>query len=242
MKRLALLMLLLAGVAIAGDVVLKNGGVTIGPVTSINCMQDSGFLCARDAGSIGTLFCNAASATETGCVNNSAQSFSGKKSFTVETRVGSFAHASLPACSGGEHAYCTTHGTHSFCEDVGGSPAWVDLDGSSSGSALGTVAGNRMLLVLGSLGTLKLPYAYTVARVTGLVLPGAGAAAVTNIRFYDGTNSCTCAVHCDTGTIDACAGNCSYAADTLVLVHPANYACTSPVTLRSDLNISGYRQ
>lgn len=83
MKRLGLLLALwCAGSAFADGISLRMAGVNQGPILSLNCHSDAGLLCSRDAGAVGMLQCNAASATEPGCITPSSQTFAGNKTFT----------------------------------------------------------------------------------------------------------------------------------------------------------------
>lgn len=79
MRSLALTLALLTSCAFA-DTALKNAGVTIGPVTGLDCVADGGVFCARTTGtSVGKLSCAAASATNTGCITPRDQVLAGKK-------------------------------------------------------------------------------------------------------------------------------------------------------------------
>lgn len=245
MKRIVLLSLLFATAAIAGDVLLKNDNANLGPVTSINCLRDGGIGCARDAGSVGTLYCQSANPVSTGCITPGAQTIGGVKSFASPIGLGNFAHGSLGVCSAGQVAYCTTHGSVTQCKDIGGGVFdWVDLNGSTGGGVtIANLAGGRLFFSLaGYLGTFTAPFAYTITSAKGIVSPGTGVAAIVNLRITDGTNNCDCPVHCDTGVIDACAGNCTVlAANTQMLAVANSDGCTTPVTLRSDITLSGYK-
>lgn len=81
MRFSALAAVLFASTAIA-DTTLKNAGTTLGPILSLDARTDGGISARRTTGGVGYLYCSSASATETGCVNNTTQSFSGNKTFT----------------------------------------------------------------------------------------------------------------------------------------------------------------
>jgi hypothetical protein len=241
----ALLVAVLAGIALA-DVGTKNGGATVGPVRDLDAALDGGLTLSRASGSsTGSLKCASATASTPGCVDTGAQTFAGKKTFSSEERLANIAHASLPVCSGGEVAYCTTHGSITQCKDIGGGVKdWVDLFGSTGGGVtLATLGGNRMLHSLsGYFGTFTLPYPYTIKRISAVVLAGSGAAATISVRFSSLTGNCDCAVACDANnTISDCTGNCTFAADTQVVATTTANGCTNPPTLRSDIVVSGYK-
>ncbi len=94
MKRLALPLLLIATAAFAGDIILRNSGTKVAPVSQLDCKTDGGLACER-SGAIGRLSCNPASETEKGCVDTDTQSFAGYKNFAAgfvgfETDGGSY--------------------------------------------------------------------------------------------------------------------------------------------------------
>lgn len=78
MKRLGLLLLLAAGAAFAGDIILRNAGTKVAPVSQIDCALDGGMACRRDGG-VGLLYCSAASYNDPGCVTTGTQVFRGNK-------------------------------------------------------------------------------------------------------------------------------------------------------------------
>lgn len=245
MKKLFVIALLITGAAAIADTGLLNGGVTVGPVRNLDAALDGGLTASRASGSsTGQLRCASATADTPGCVNTGAQTFAGAKTFTSPVRVGNYAHAALPGCLAGQIAFCTTHGSTTQCKAIGGGVFdWVDDYGSSGGGmTLATLSGNRLFYSLsGYLGTFKLPFAYTITGVAAIVRSGTGAAATIKIRFTDNVSNCDCAVHCDTGTIDACTGNCTYAANTTVVAAPNTDGCTTPPTFHSDLSVTGYK-
>lgn len=80
---LALALALVCSCALA-DVVIKNGGAAIGPVTSLDCALDGGLNCSRTTGtSTGTLRCAVAAPGAPGCVTSGAQAFGGTKTFSA---------------------------------------------------------------------------------------------------------------------------------------------------------------
>lgn len=245
MKKLLALSLLCAAAAIA-DTGLLNGGASIGPVRNLDAALDGGLTASRASGSsTGKLQCASASAINRGCVDLAAQTFAGAKTFTSPLGLENVAHASLPiGCTAGQVAYCTTHDSVTQCKGIGGGVFdWVDEFGSTGGGVtIVNLAGNRLFFALGGyLGTWTAPYAYTVTTAKAVVVQGTGASAVINLRISDNLHNCDCAVHCDTGTIDACTGNCSYSANTQVVAAANSDACTTPPTFRSDITISGYK-
>lgn len=242
MKRLALLAVLFAaGVALA-ETVFANADVKIGPISTLSCRADGGLLCWRDAGMVGEIQCNAASATEPGCVTPSAQSFgSGLKTFTGDVRIVGHAHASLSACpaavSKGTWQTCTDHNAPVFCNGT----ANVELLGVNAIEAFPPIYVNGLLHSnLFYLSAWTLPYAYTVTNVSGFIAAGAGT--TQSLRFTDGVNSCDCSIDCTTGGSNfSCTGGCTFAASTLVVSIVTSDGCTTPTTVKGILTPAGYR-
>lgn len=83
--RLLALLPLLSSLALA-DVVLKNNGTSIGPVTNLDCSVDGGLVCARAAGG-GKLSCASATTTTPGCVDTGTQNWSGLKNFAASVTI-----------------------------------------------------------------------------------------------------------------------------------------------------------
>lgn len=66
-KRVALLVLLIAGAAFAGDIILKNSGTKVAPVSQLDCKADGGLHCER-SGAVGKVSCAPGTETARGCV------------------------------------------------------------------------------------------------------------------------------------------------------------------------------
>lgn len=76
------LLLLCVSTACLADPVLKNAGVRLGSVTTLDCGADAGISCTRASGTAtGRLACSSASGTELGCVTPDAQTLGGVKTF-----------------------------------------------------------------------------------------------------------------------------------------------------------------
>lgn len=83
MKTFALPLVLFASACFAGEIVLKQAGTVKGTIISLDCVSDGGLICARDAGASGAISCNAATATEPGCITPNSQTLGGgTKSFS----------------------------------------------------------------------------------------------------------------------------------------------------------------
>lgn len=233
MKRLALIWFLVASVAF-GDVILKNAGATVGPVTSINCAPDAGLFCARDAGSVGTIRCNAANAVEPGCVTPSAQTFSGAKTFGNSVVLSPFPHASLIACDGAHRGMlqnCSDHNALVWCNAVTN----VEFNGSSSAEkALFSVYVNGIPIGTMDSNTLGSTAGATVTAIAGSWVSGTSSdGGVLTFRITDGSNNCDCPVPCSGPTArSTCSGSCSFAASaTLTPARVVGGCVTDPVAL-----------
>jgi hypothetical protein len=239
-KRFVAVAVALVGAVALADTILQNGNVVIGPIKSLDCRRDAGLTCWRDAGSIGELQCNGATATEPGCVVPSAQTFAGTKTLTGDFRLVGHAHASLTACSSGVKGMwqtCTDHNAPVFCNGT----ANVELYGVNSVEAFPAVYVNGLLHSgLLYMSAWSLPYAYTVTSVSGFVAAGAGT--TQTLRFTDGVNNCDCPVDCATGGQNfTCTGGCTFAASTQVVSLITSDGCTSPPTVKGILTPAGYR-
>lgn len=239
MKRFAVITVLFGAFFVFADTKLKSADVDVGAIVALNCAPDAGLLCTRDAGSVGNLRCNAATATEPGCVTPSDQAWAGKKSFTDRTRLVCKAHASLTACSSGEKGTwqtCCDHNAPVFCNGTSN----TELLGATSYQEFPPIYVNGLLHSgLLYLGAWTLPYAYTITNVSGFIAAGAGT--TQNLRFTDGTNNCDCTIDCTGATALTCSGNCSYAANTTVAPLITADGCTTPTTVKGLLVPEGYR-
>lgn len=66
-KRVVLLVLLVAGASFAGDIILRNSGTKVAPVSELDCVADGGLGCTR-LGARGLLACSPATWNQRGCV------------------------------------------------------------------------------------------------------------------------------------------------------------------------------
>jgi len=242
MKKLSLLVVvLLAGLALA-DVNFYVDNVKQQPVLGLSLAKDGGLTGHRDAGAIAMLSCASANAYTKGCVDVSAQTFTGQKTFSNGEQVTCVAHASLTACNSGNaglHQCCSGHGNALVhCNGTTN----IELNGSSGASMILPPVYVNGLLHLGTglpIAGFTVPFAYTVTGITGFIGAGTGAGSI-NLRFNDGTNACDCAVDCDTDqSTFTCSGNCTYAASTLVVISPTG-SCTTPPTVKGMLYPMGY--
>lgn len=232
--RLTAFLALLSSVALA-DVVLKNAGATVGPVTSINCSPDAGLTCVRDAGSVGTIRCNAASAVEPGCITPSSQTLGGgTKTFSGPVLLTPVAHASLVACSSGlkgQAQACSTHNALVFCDGTNN----IELNGTSgtertlfsvyvNGIPTGQFDANKLGSAAGATVT-----AISTSWLSGTTSDGG----VLTFRITDGSNNCDCAVSCSSPSArTSCSGSCSFAASaTLTPQRQAGGCVTDPVAI-----------
>lgn len=243
MKRLVLVPLLLAVCVAHADIPFRVDNANVGPISVINLVKDGGLTGQRDSGIVAMLECAIGGTTTRGCVEpGTAQSFTGQKTFGNGAQDTCVAHASLTACSSpnaGLHQCCSTHSNAQvWCNGTTN----LETTGSTSYATLGVITNYGLLSSLsGYLWAAQLPYAYAVTGLSGFIASGTGAGSL-SLRFTDGTNICDCAVDCDTDqSAYTCAGNCSYAANTLVIALPTSDTCTTPPTLRSPLTIAGTR-
>lgn len=238
--RILTLLALCSSVALADIPFRQAPGGTFLPVRDLECGADGGLLCIRDAGTAtGVMRCNAASATEPGCVTPSSQTFAGDKTFTGDPRIVGHVHASLTACDSshkGTWQTCTTHSSPVFCNGTSN----TELLGSTSYQEFPPIYVNGLLHSgLLYLGAWTLPYAYTITNVSGFIAAGAGT--TQNLRFTDGTNNCDCSIDCAGATALTCSGNCSYVANTTVNPLITADGCTTPTTVKGLLVPEGYR-
>jgi hypothetical protein len=244
MKKLAIAALLFGSCVALADIGFRQEGSVSVAVRDIACGIDGGLLCTRDAGTtVGVLRCAAASATEPGCVVPGDQAMpSGKKTWNGRQRIVGVTHASLTACSNGEKGTwqtCTTHNAPVFCNGT----VNIELAGSTQLDAFPPVYVNGLLHSgLFVLGTFTLPYAFTITQTSGFIGAGTGVAVTQTLRYSDGTNFCDCAVDCDTDqSAVSCTGNCTYAANTLVIAVVVSDSCTTPPTVKGLLTPAGYK-
>lgn len=246
MRQLALLVLLVASCAVFADTGLRTGNSSsFLQVRELECAADAGLWCIRDAGtSIGKLSCVGATATETGCVTPSAQTYAGTKTLTGDLRLVGHLHSALTACAAGQKGTlqtCTSHSALVYCNGTTN----IELVGLGNTVELPPIYVNGLLHAnLGYLATWNLPFSYTITGVSGSIAAGAGT--TQTLRFTDGVNNCDCSIDCTVGTSSGaspliCAGNCTFAASTQVAPLITADGCTTPTTARGELHPAGYR-
>ena len=241
MKRLAAL-LLVASCFAAADVGLKQGTTVIGPVRDISCVSDGGLYCSRDAGTaIGSIRCVGATATETGCVTPSAQTFAGDKTFTGDPRIVGHVHGSLTACSSGVKGMwptCTTHNAPVFC------------DGTANQELIGS-SGSEEVLLAWYVDGIPVPFAnsvtldsastWTINAVAGMWVAGTGSGSLLITLVHTG-GTCTCTIDCDVpGARTACSGNCTVAASASLGMGRGTSTCTLDPRVVGNLHVMGTR-
>lgn len=241
MKRLVLLIAIVAAVACFADSKIMQGSTVIGPVRDLKCVADAGVLCGRDTGSIGTFRCVAGSSTEPGCVVPAAQAFSGDKTWNGSQRIVGSVHGALEACSGGTKGTwqtCTTHNAPVFCDGTNN----IELLGASSGEGLltsldvnGIPSSNFGQFVLSSSSSA------TITAITGEWNAGTGGGTI--ILGFTGTfGSCSCTVSCAAPTVrTACSGNCTVTANATVTAIRGAATCTLDPWVTGSLNVLGTR-
>lgn len=245
MKRLALAVVVLGSCLVFADTKLKHANVDVGPIVALNCAPDGGFLCTRDAGSVGNLKCNSASATEPGCVTPSDQTFAGKKSFSGRIRLNGAAHGSLTACSSGEKGTwqtCTTHNAPVFC------------DGTTNHELLGSSADEEVLAAIyvngipaPIFGGVSLPStaSWTINALSGQWIAGTGSGTL-RLGILGSAGTCICDIDCDAPTArTTCTSTCTFSAsDDLILLRGSSgtAACTLDPHVVGNLNIMGIAQ
>lgn len=231
---------LVASCSALADIVLKNGGTTVGPVTSLNCSADAGVLCTRTTGSVGNLRCNAATAIEPGCVVPSAQTLGGDKTWNGSQRIVGVVHGSLEACDGshvGLKQTCSTHNAEVFCngsvniEYTGPASTEKDFASVYVNGVPQTLMGN----------SFTCQSACVVTAIEGTWVAGATSDGGTLVfRLTDGTNNCDCTQACDNPSARCIpTGTCSFAAGVTVTPRRASTTCTMNPYVGGNLQVKG---
>jgi len=246
MRPLALFLLLVPLVVLADNGLRTGNSTPFLPVRDLECQRDGGLTCFRDAGTtIGALRCTAATATETGCVTPSAQSWSGTKTQTTGGyRIVGSSHATLTACASGTKGLqqtCTTHSALVWCDGTTN----LELVGSTSGEQVLTSVGvSGVPIGYYGAGQLSAGGAWTVVNaVKALWVPGTGSGALSWIITDGISNTCTCDVDCDVpGTRATCSGVCAFAAGTVLFYGAFATTCTTDPVVLGNLEVMGVTQ
>ena len=243
MKRFLLLSMFVAPIALA-QLGLRQGTGAAKQIRDLSCVSDGGLYCSRDAGSaIGGISCVGATATETGCVTPTAQTFAGTKTLSGDFRLIGHAHASLTACSSGVKGMwqtCTTHNAPVFCDGTNN----IETLGSATGEqtlhaiAIDGIPGGNALFPFASF-TLSASSQATITAISGGWGVGSGSGSLPIGLIHSG-GTCLCAVDCDAPALRTpCTGSCSVSADAGVSAARGTSTCTLDPFIASGLTVEG---
>lgn len=247
MKKLVQVLFLLGACSTLAGVGFKQGIDNIGPINDVSCKKDGGLLCTRDSGTaLGTIACNGATATESGCMTPASQSFAGNKTWSGYHKITGVAHASLEACSAGNKNVmqgCTTHGALVWCDGTNNQEL---LGASSDEVVLAAQAVNGIPALLFGAVTLPSNSNWTLNAVSGFWNAGAGGSSTLRLSFIGTAGTCNCDVDCDAPLArTSCSGTCTWSAgDTVYFFRGSSgtAACLVDPSIGGSIYLMGVAQ